>query len=175
MLSKDNKSKISYYIVILLRIVGGTIFIPSGLLKIQGKQFSYFCPEMYKGTFFNELHHTGFYWNFLGFCQLLTAFLLFSQRYTVLAALMFISICTNIFVFTLSVGLVDKALIMVFMMCIASLLVIYDWRSISMLLGIVSIKNSPQNQKIVPVSLQITGIVLFTAVIILFLITDTYY
>ena len=174
MLKKDKRS-IYYYIIIFLRIVGGTVFIPSGLLKIQGKRFSYFCPEMYSGTFFNELHHTGFYWSFLGFCQLLTAFLLFSQRYTVLAALMFFSICTNIFIFTLSVGLVDKAVIMVFMMSVAVLLIAWDWKSFRLLFGIVSTKNMSENQRKVPVSMQVVGTIMFFIVIVFFLITDTYY
>lgn len=174
MLKKDKRS-ICYYIIIFLRIVGGTVFIPSGLLKIQGKQFSYFCPEMYSGTFFNELHHTGFYWSFLGFCQLLTAFLLFSQRYTVLAALMFFSICTNIFIFTLSVGLVDKDVIMVFMMSVALLLIAWDWKSIRLLFGIVSTKNISENDRSVPILLQISGTILFFMVIVFFLLTDTYY
>lgn len=155
------KSTIYYYVIIFLRIVGGTVFIPSGLLKIQGKRFSYFCPEMYSGTFFNELHHTGFYWSFLGFCQLLTAFLLFSQRYTVLAALMFFSICTNIFIFTLSVSLVDKAIIMVFMMSVAVLLIAWDWKSFRLLFGIVSTKNMSENQRKVPVSMQVVGTIMF--------------
>lgn len=169
------KSTIYYYMIIFLRIVGGTVFIPSGLLKIQGKRFSYFCPEMYSGTFFNELHHTGGYWKFLGFCQLLTAFLLFSQRYTVLAALMFFSICTNIFIFTLSVGLVDKAVIMVFMMSVAVFLIAWDWKSIRLLFGIVSTKNMSENDRSVPILLQISGTILFFIVIVFFLITDTYY
>lgn len=169
------KSTIYYYMMIFLRIVGGTVFIPSGLLKIQGKRYSYFCPEMYSGTFFNELHHTGFYWSFLGFCQLLTAFLLFSQRYTVLAALMFFSICTNIFIFTLSVSLVDKAIIMVFMMSVAVLLIAWDWKSFRLLFGIVSTKNMSENQRKVPVSMQVVGTIMFFIVIVFFLITDTYY
>lgn len=171
---KKNQTKIGYYFIICLRIVVGTVFIPSGLLKIQGKRFSCFCPEMYSGTFFTELHHTGFYWIFLGFCQLITAFLLFSQRYTVLASLMFFSICTNIFIFTLSVGLNDKSIIMLFMLIIACLLIAWDWQRIKLLFGI-----SPQmisdDDRVVPLKLQAASAILFVLVIIFFLITDTYY
>lgn len=98
MLKKIHKTKICHYIIACLRMVAGTVFIPSALLKVQGKRFSAFCPEMYSGAFFNELHGTGIYWHFLGFCQLFTAFLLFGQRYSVLAALMFFSICANILI-----------------------------------------------------------------------------
>lgn len=116
-----------YYLIMALRFVVATVLIPSGLLKIQGKRFSAICPEMYAGSFFTELHHTGTYWKFLGFCQLLTALLLFTQRYTTLAALLFFGICSNIFVFTLSVGLDDKSLIMIFMVAAALLLIAWDW------------------------------------------------
>src|SRR5690606_3435874 len=95
----------------------------SGLLKFQGKRFSTICSEMYQDFFFHELHETGIYWNFLGFCQLLTAFLLFTQRYTTLAALLFTGICTNIFIFTLSANMIDKVVIMSFMMLVAMLLI----------------------------------------------------
>src|SRR5690606_33491157 len=119
MLKKINSTTFLLYFMVFLRFVGGTVFIPSGLLKIQGKRFSEICPEMYADTFFQELQNTGIYWNFLGFCQLLTALLLYSQRYTVLAALMFSCICANIFVFTVSMGFNDKTIIMVFMLAIA--------------------------------------------------------
>jgi len=171
---KKNQTKIGYYFIICLRIVAGTVFIPSGLLKIQGKRFSYFCPEMYSSTFFTELHQTGFYWSFLGFCQLLTAFLLYSQRYTALSSLMFFSICTNIFIFTLSVGLNDKSIIMFFMMIIACLLIAWDYQRIKLLLGI-SPQVISEDNRAVSIKLKATSTMLFVAVMIFFLITDTYY
>lgn len=116
-----------YYFITVLRFVAATVLIPSGFLKIQGKRFSAICPEMYAGSFFTELHNTGTYWKFLGFCQLLTALLLFTQRYTALGALLFFGICSNIFVFTLSVGLNDKSLIMIFMVAASLLLIAWDW------------------------------------------------
>lgn len=165
----------SYYFIIALRFVVATVLIPSGLLKIQGKRFSAICPEMYAGTFFSELHNTGIYWKFLGFCQLLTALLLFTQRYTVLAAIMFFGICANIFIFTLSMGLHDKTLIMAFMLTAAFLLIGWDYYRIKLLFNVPVISNSFHNHKATPISLQLSGFLAFVVVVIMFLFIDTYH
>lgn len=174
MLKKINSNIFLLYSMVFLRFVGGTVFIPSGLLKIQGKRFSAICPEMYADIFFQQLQSTGIYWNFLGFCQLLTALLLYSQRYTVLAVLMFFCICANIFVFTVSMGLNDKTLIMVFMLTIAILLIFWDWNKIRLLLGLNSFEFEIKQQP-VPSLIQITGTVSFVFVVMIFLLTDRYF
>lgn len=174
MLKKLNSNTSLLHLMVFLRFVGGTLFIPSGLLKIQGKRFSSLCPEMYADIFFQQLQNTGIYWNFLGFCQLLTAFLLYSQRYTVLGVLMFFCICANIFVFTVSMGMNDKTLIMVFMLAIAALLIFWDWNKISVLFGL-SASEFEIKQQSVPYFIQIIGILSFVLVVIIFLLTDSYY
>lgn len=174
MIKKENRSIYKYYAITLLRFIVGTVFIPSGLLKIQGKRFSDICPEMYNSIFFQELHQTGIYWNFLGFCQLLTAFLLFSQRYTALAALMFCSICTNIFIFTISTSLTDKVIIMIFMMTSAVLLILWDWSKIKPLLVVNYIPETTK-KRTTSVKIQIFGTILFGLIVAIFLLTDRYY
>jgi len=169
------RSSLRYYSISALRFVVATVLIPSGLLKIQGKRFSEICPEMYAGSFFTELHHTGTYWKFLGFCQLLTALLLFTQRYTALAALLFFGICSNILVFTLSVGLNDKSLIMIFMVAASLLLIVWDWYRIKPIFSTVKDSQISHNIKTTPVSLQITGLVAYVVVTVFFLFFDRYY
>lgn len=169
------RSSLRYYSISALRFVVATVLIPSGLLKIQGKRFSEMCPEMYAGSFFTELQHTGMYWKFLGFCQLLTALLLFTQRYTALAALLFFGICSNILVFTLSVGLNDKSLIMVFMFAAAILLIGWDWYRIKPIFSTVKDSQISHNIKTAPLSLQITGLAAYVVVTVFFLLFDTYY
>lgn len=164
-----------YYFITSLRFVVATVLIPSGLLKIQGKRFSAICPEMYSGSFFTELHHTGTYWKFLGFCQLLTALLLFTQRYTALAALLFFGICSNIFVFTLSVGLDDKSIIMIFMVAAAFLLIAGDWYRIKPMFSTSKDTQISYNIQTASNSLQIIGLVAYVAVTVFFFIFDTYY
>lgn len=164
-----------FWFIAGVRVVVATVFIPSGILKLQGKRFSAICPEMYAGAFFCELQQTGMYWKFLGFCQLLTALLLFTQRYTVLSALLFFSICTNIFIFTLSVGMHSKAFFMVFMILAAVLLMYWDASRIKLLFN-----GSPHNTvapsvKMVPVKFQWFGLVAFILVNVFFILFDKYY
>ena len=176
MLKRIKSHTISHYFIITLRFVVGTVFIPSGLLKFQGKRFSTICSEMYQDFFFHELHETGIYWNFLGFCQLLTAFLLFTQRYTTLAALLFTGICTNIFIFTLSANMIDKVVIMSFMMLAAILLILWDFNKFCVLF-----KNynhhfdQIQNTKQPSLLMQFVGLILYIVVVVVFLVFDTYY
>ena len=170
-----NKTDFEIFFITALMFVVATVLIPSGLLKIQGKRFSAICPEMYAGSFFTELHHTGKYWKFLGFCHLLTALLLFTQRYTALAALLFFGICSNIFVFTLSLGLDDKSLIMIFMVAAELLLIAWDWYRIKPLLCTSKNSHISYNIQTASNSLQIIGLIAYVVVTVFFFIFDTYY
>ena len=169
------RSSLRYHSILALRFVVATVLIPSGLLKLQGKRFSQICPEMFEGSFFTELHHTGTYWKFLGFCQLLTALLLFTQRYTALAALFFFCICSNILVFTLSVGLNDKSLIMFFMVGAALLLIGWDWYRIKPLFNTSRNIHTSSIVKTAPVSLQLICLAAYIVITVFFFLFDTYY
>ncbi|MEG0916481.1 MAG: hypothetical protein RSF68_05675, partial [Myroides sp.] len=105
----------------------------------------------------------------------LTALLLFTQRYTALAALLFFGICSNILVFTLSVGLNDKSLIMIFMVAAALLLIGWDWYRIKPLFNTSKNIHTYSNIETAPVSLQIIGLVAYVLVTVFFLLFDTYY
>lgn len=77
-------------------------FIPSGIKKIMGTPFANLGQ---KGSFFeylDALYATGFYYEFIGWAQLIAAILLFTQRFATLGAFMFFPIILNIMVFTLS-------------------------------------------------------------------------
>jgi len=165
-------TRFSYYLVCFIRLVAGTLFIPSGLLKIQGYRFSMYCPQMYSGSFFYELQQTGVYWKFLGFCQLLTSLLLFSQRYTAFSALLYFSICVNIFVFVVGAGLSEKTIIMIPLLVIALVLIIWDWSLIRVLFCVDSPVSIISLKKQAPVKVQIIGTVLYILVITFFLLTD---
>ena len=53
------------------RILLFLAFLPSGLKKVLGERFTILSIETPVGFFFEGLYRTGFYWNFLGFMQLL--------------------------------------------------------------------------------------------------------
>ncbi len=85
-----------------LRFLIGFGFIPSGLKKILSHPFANPGQE---GAFFeylDALYATGFYYEFIGWMQVIAAVLLITQRFAILGAFIFLPIIGNIMVFTLS-------------------------------------------------------------------------
>lgn len=87
---------------VFTRIMIALAFIPSGLTKALGNRFTILGTDDPVGFFFEALYRTGFYWRFLGLCQLLAALLLLIPRTTTIGALMFFPLILNIFVITVS-------------------------------------------------------------------------
>ena len=82
----------------MTRILLALAFIPSGLKKLLGEQFTILGIDTPVGFFFEALYQAGWYWNFLGFMQLLVALLLLIPRTTLFAALLYLPIIINILV-----------------------------------------------------------------------------
>jgi uncharacterized membrane protein YphA (DoxX/SURF4 family) len=83
------------------RIALALSFIPTGIVKILGQRFAEGLPHNNPlGHYFDALLLTGYYYNFLGYVQLLTAILLLIPRTALLGALMYFPIITNICVLT---------------------------------------------------------------------------
>src|SRR5918997_4037764 len=79
-------------------------FLPSGLTKVLGNRFTVLGVDNPVGFFFEALYRSGFYWNFLGLCQLAAALLLLVPRTATLGALLYFPVVLNIFVLTVSMG-----------------------------------------------------------------------
>lgn len=75
--------------IILTRFLIGFAFIPSGLKKVLGLRFSNISTDNPIGFFFEAMYQTGFYWNFLGWAQVIAALLLMTQRFATLGAVIF--------------------------------------------------------------------------------------
>ena len=82
----------------MTRILLALAFIPSGLKKLLGERFTILGIDTPVGFFFEALYQAGWYWNFLGFMQLLVALLLLIPRTTLFAALLYLPIIINILV-----------------------------------------------------------------------------
>lgn len=87
---------------VFTRVVLALGFLPSGLTKVLGNRFTVLGVDDPVGFFFEALYRSGFYWNFLGLCQLAAALLLLVPRTATLGALLYFPIILNIFVLTLS-------------------------------------------------------------------------
>lgn len=113
-----------------LRVILGLSFIYPSLPKIMGERFTILGPENPVGYFFECMYATGFYWNFLGYAQLITGLLLITQRWALAGALIFMPIIINIFVITVSIGFQGTPYI-VFMMMMGGLgLLVWDYKKL---------------------------------------------
>lgn len=86
------------------RILLFIAFLPSGLKKLLGERFTILGIETPVGFFFEGLYRTGFYWNFLGFMQLLVGVMLLIPRTTLLGAILYLPIIINIFIIVVSMS-----------------------------------------------------------------------
>jgi uncharacterized membrane protein YphA (DoxX/SURF4 family) len=89
---------------LMTRVLLAVGFMPSGLTKVLGQRFTRLGVETPVGFFFEAFYRTGFYWNFIGACQLAAALLLLVPRTATLGAVVYFPIILNIFVITVSVG-----------------------------------------------------------------------
>jgi len=102
-------------------------FIPPSIPKILGKPFTSLPDSHPVGHYFNALLATGFYYNFIGWSQLIAAILLLIPRTSHIGALMFLPIIVNIAVLTSSVGFAGTWVITLFMAFAATYLTAWEY------------------------------------------------
>lgn len=79
-------------------------FIPPSIPKIRHIHFTSLPDENPVGHYFNALYATGFYYDFIGWMQLISGILLLFPQTAHVGALLFFPIIVNIAVLTFSVG-----------------------------------------------------------------------
>ena len=79
-------------------------FIPPSIPKIMHRPFTILPDSNPVGAYFHALYNTGFYYEFIGWSQIIAAILLLIPRTSHIGALMFLPIIVNIAVLTTSVG-----------------------------------------------------------------------
>lgn len=87
---------------VLTRVLLALGFLPSGLTKVLGNRFTILGVDNPVGFFFEAMYRTGFYWRFLGLCQLVAAALLLIPKTATIGALVYFPLILNIFVITVS-------------------------------------------------------------------------
>ena len=88
------------YFTVFCRVALALGFIPSSIVKIMGERFTALPSNHPLGHYFDALHHTGFYYTFIGVCQLTAAILLLIPRTALLGAVLSFPIIVNICVLT---------------------------------------------------------------------------
>lgn len=159
MYSKLRNNRTLNLLIIGIRFLVGFAFIPSGLKKVLGERFTRIGTDNPIGYFFEAMYRTGFYYEFLGFCQLLAAFLLFTQRFATLGAMMFFGIILNICVLTISMNFTGTWIITSLMLFAAVVLLAWDWNKLKPILGLKI--SETHDYKEPNYKWQITGFILF--------------
>ena len=93
-----------HYFAIFLRLALAFGFITSGIVKIMGERFaSGLSVNHPMGHYLEALHHTGFYYTFIGVMQVIAAILLLVPRTVALGALLYFPVILNICVLSYAV------------------------------------------------------------------------
>jgi len=100
--ARVRSSRLLRVFTVFIRIILALAFLPSGVTKLLGNRFTMLGLDNPVGFFFEALYRTGFYWRFLGICQLLAALLLVIPRTATIGALVYFPLILNIFVITVS-------------------------------------------------------------------------
>jgi hypothetical protein len=112
---------------VFTRIILAVGFIPPSYKKIIHQPFTSLPDANPVGHYFNALYQTGFYYEFLGWGQMIAAILLLFPRTAHWGALMFLPIIVNIAVLTASVGFKGTWVLTLLMSAAALWLVAWDY------------------------------------------------
>jgi hypothetical protein len=168
MSSLKNKVWLQIFII-YTRYLIGSAFVFASIVKIKGNRFTTDSGELNpinsSWHFFETLYQSGLYWKFLGLAQLIAGFLLMTQRYAKLGALMNLPIIANVFVITISYYFAFTPVITGLMLIANILLVLWDWNTLKVLINL-----APQPDETLRLEndniWQLLGVLLFAIVVI---------
>lgn len=107
-----------WYFSIFCRITLAYAFIVAGMVKIFGERFASGLSAYHPmGAYLEALHHTGYYYTFIGYAQVTAAVLLLIPRTVAFGALLYFPIIVNICLLSFAVrfeGSIVSSPLMVF-------------------------------------------------------------
>lgn len=93
-----------WYFSIFCRLTLAFAFIVAGMVKITGERFANGLSINHPmGAYLEALHHTGYYYTFIGIAQVTAAMLLLIPRTITLGALLYFPIIVNIWLLSMAV------------------------------------------------------------------------
>ena len=130
---KLRSRKIFYLLTWLTRILLCIGFLPPGIKKIARLPFTALGLEAPVGYFFDALYNSGFYYQFIGWAQLMAAILLVIPRTATVGALIYFPIITNIFVLTVSARFAGTPFVTATMVLANAYLLLWDYQKLKAL------------------------------------------
>lgn len=131
LIERLKRLRIVQLFAINLRYLIGSAFVFAGMPKVMGERFTNMSVDTPVGFFFEAMYQTGFYWNFLGWGQVVAALLLMTQRFATLGALLFYPIMINVWLITWSVGFKGTPTVTFLMFLANTWLLIWDYRKLT--------------------------------------------
>ncbi|MEZ4796583.1 MAG: hypothetical protein R2785_05385 [Flavobacteriaceae bacterium] len=119
------------------RILLALAFVPSGLKKLLGERFTLLGTDNPVGFFFEALYQAGWYWNFLGFMQLLVAVLILIPRTAFLGALLYLPIIINILVIVVAMHFRGTPIIAGLMFLANLYLLFWDYKKVKQIVSVI--------------------------------------
>lgn len=102
--SKIKVNKWYWLFSIFCRLSLAFAFIVAGLVKIIGERFASGLSTIHPmGAYLEALHHTGYYYTFIGIVQVIAAIMLLIPRTVTLGALLYFPIIVNIWLLSFAV------------------------------------------------------------------------
>ncbi len=106
-------------------------FIVAGFVKIFGERFASGLSVLHPmGSYLEALHHTGYYYTFIGYGQVLAALLLLIPRTVFIGALLYLPIIVNICILSLAVRFEGSLVTSPLMVCANSFILFWHWEKI---------------------------------------------
>jgi uncharacterized membrane protein YphA (DoxX/SURF4 family) len=122
------------YFAIFNRIGLAAGFLPSGFVKIMGERFTALSNNHPMGHYLEALHHTGYYYTFIGILQVTAAVLLLIPRTVTLGAVLYFPVILNVCILSLAVRF-DGSLLSSPLMVLANLyLLCWDYDKLKYIL-----------------------------------------
>ena len=131
--AKVTSNFLMQFFTVFTRILLAVGFIPPSIKKILHQPFTILPDSNPVGHYFNALYDMGFYYEFIGWAQLIAAILLLFPRTAHFGALMFFPIILNITVLTGSVGFVGTNYLTALMFLASLYLVCWEYDRLKLL------------------------------------------
>ncbi len=177
MIEKLKNKVLPQLIIIYTRYLLGGAFVFASVIKIKGKRFITGSgaeqPIDTAWHFFETMYQSGLYWQFIGMGQLVAGFLLMTQKYSKLGAIVNFSIILNVFIITISYDFASTPQVTGMMLLANLVLLLWDWDSLKVLFNLPPSK-SPGLRLENDLTWQITGLVIFSFTFVYRIMVDTY-
>ena len=112
-----------------MRIGMGLTFIASGGRKMPGVKFTILSTDNPVGAYFHAMHETGFYWNFIGYFQILIGILIFFNRSVISSILLMMPVTINIFLVSVALNMRGTPIITALMVAANVFLLLWHYEN----------------------------------------------